>query len=90
MRSDLIGISSLYRNAQLVPDFINEVRLHMAIRTETEEQAKVIGREIEALYTNGPAAGGGARSSVTRVISVASVLIAEEFVKPELIWFGGM
>jgi len=90
MRSDLIGISSLYKNDQPVPDFINEVRLRMAIRTETEEQATVIGREIEALYTNGPAAGGGARSSVTRVISVASVLIAEEFIKPELTWFGGM
>ena len=89
MRSDLLGVNSLYKNAVSAPDLYSEVSLRMAIRTETEEQAAVIGREIESLYTNGPSGGGGARRSVTKVISVASVLISKNVVCPKLTWFGG-
>jgi len=88
-RVDLIGINSLYRDA--FPETGNtpsEVRLRVAARTGTLESAKVIGREVEALYTNGPAGGGGVRSSERKVISVASILIGESVIKPQIRWIG--
>lgn len=85
-RIDLIGLSSLYRGALPAPCDPAEVRLRLAVRTETEGQAQMAGREVEALYTNGPAGGGGARSSVTKVISVLSVLIDEKLIVPHITW----
>jgi len=89
MRIDLLGVNSLYKNAMQPPETLSEVRLRVAIRTETEAQAAVIGREVEALYTNGPAGGGGARGDVTKVVSVVSVLIPSDAVRPVIQWFGG-
>ena len=52
----------------------------MAARTKSLADAKRIGEETEALYTNGPAGGGGAEKKVKDIISIASVLIpAEDF-----------
>ena len=38
----------------------------------------MIGNEVEALYTNGPAGGGGAVKSVREIISIASILVPRE------------
>jgi hypothetical protein len=89
MRSDLLGVNSLYGSFVPSSGIFNEVRLRMAVRTDTEEQAAIIGREIEALYTNGPAGGGGVRSSTTKVISVVNVLLPENKTKPKITWVGG-
>jgi hypothetical protein len=35
----------------------------------------IIGDEVEALYTNGPAGGGGARKGVTEQIGIVSTLL---------------
>ena len=43
-----------------------EVRLRVAARAPTAELAAIVGEEVEALYTNGPAGGGGARKYVQR------------------------
>ena len=40
----------------------NEVRLRMDGLFETQKQASKFVQEFEALYTNGPAGGGGIRS----------------------------
>ena len=38
-----------------------EVRLRVAGRSADRQKAALIGEEVEALFTNGPAGGGGAR-----------------------------
>ena len=91
-RTDLIGVNSLYGAEQekvFPAPQLSEVRLRVAVRAGKKEDAEVIGREIEALYVNGPAGGGGVRSSVESVLSIASVLIPEEDVHPTVCWERG-
>ena len=45
-------------------------------------------KEVEALYTNGPAAGGGAFKSARDVVAVASVLLPRELAKPQIQFVG--
>lgn len=89
-RIDMLGVNSLFCGAMSVGTEPVEVRLRVSARVETERQAQVIGREVEALYTNGPAGGGGARSYVRKVMSVASVLIPREVVQTRIRWIGGV
>ena len=49
-------------------------------RTNPLPDASRIGREVEALYTNGPAGGGGATTSTREVLAMASTLIPRELV----------
>jgi hypothetical protein len=81
MRYDLIGIDALH-GARLSEGRNEpyEVRLRVAGRTKTLEQARRIGREVETLYTNGPAGGGGATASSREVLTMASTLVARELV----------
>lgn len=91
-RTDLIGINSLYGTEQekvFPAPQLSEVRLRVAVRSEKKEDAEVIGREVEALYVNGPAGGGGVRSSMESVLSIASVLIPEGDVYPTVCWERG-
>ena len=65
-----------------------EVRIRVAGRAATEAAARRVGDEVEALYTNGPAAGGGAWKSVRAVLAVRSAYIPRDVVKTSLTWFG--
>ena len=38
----------------------------------------IVGEEVEALYTNGPAGGGGTRKHVYEQIGIVSTLIERE------------
>ncbi|TAH59929.1 MAG: ABC transporter substrate-binding protein, partial [Gottschalkiaceae bacterium] len=60
------------------------VRLRVAARTKSRENAIQVGNEVETLYTNGPSGGGGATKSVSEIISVVSILIPREEVKAEV------
>ena len=81
VRCDLIGVDALHgaamsgRSCQPY-----DVRLRVAARTRAIEHARRIGREVEALYTNGPAGGGGATKSTREVLSVASTFVPRELV----------
>ena len=66
----------------------DEVRLRVAGRTETLKEAIRVGNEVETLYTNGPAAGGGAFKSARDVVAVASVLLPRELAKPSVEFLG--
>ncbi|MFX1537252.1 MAG: acyclic terpene utilization AtuA family protein [Promethearchaeota archaeon] len=92
LRIDLIGVNSLYGAAttQFTKPEMNEVRLRVVVRTYSKEAAETIGREVEALYLNGPAGGGGARGYVNKVVSVASVLVPEADITPRIKWQGGV
>jgi hypothetical protein len=45
------------------------------------KQAQHVAQEVEALYTNGPAGGGGASRSVREVIAAAAVLMPRNAVQ---------
>jgi hypothetical protein len=52
-----------------------EVRARFALRTFDESVARLLLREIESLYTNGPAGGGGVESSLRETIGIISTTI---------------
>ena len=90
LRFELIGVDSLH-GAQ-VSAHANEpyeVRVRVAGRTENLREAVRIGNEVETLYTNGPAAGGGAFKSARDVVAVASVLLPRELARPQVHFVGG-
>ena len=79
-RAELIGVNAMHgplRGADREP---YEVRLRLALRAPTRAQAEQAGLEVEALYLNGPAAGGGVTQSVREVVAAASALIPREAV----------
>ncbi len=59
-------------------------RLRISARTKTVDAARRIGEEVESLYTNGPAGGGGARKSIDETVAIASILIPRSDVKTEV------
>lgn len=83
LRFDLIGVNALYGDALAAnhPDPY-EVRVRVSGRTRDAKEAARIGNEVETLYTNGPAGGGGVTKATREVIAVQSVLLAREHVKP--------
>lgn len=81
IRTDLIGYNSLYKDEiseKLTDDKFSEIRLRIAGRSTKREDVVHIGNEVEALYTNGPAGGGGASKSVSSVVSVCSIFVERE------------
>jgi hypothetical protein len=80
-RYDLIGLNSVCGDLQDAP-VPSELRIRVAGRTRSLEDALRIGREVESLYTNGPAGGGGATRAATEVIAIASTLVPRERVLP--------
>ncbi len=82
-RCELIGVNSLIPQAQARHE-PNEVRLRVAVRTSTRRQAQQVANEVEALYTNGPAGGGGASKSVREVVAAAAVLVPRDWVRPHI------
>jgi hypothetical protein len=90
LRFELIGVDSLH-GAQVSARANEpyEVRVRVAGRTENLREAIRIGNEVETLYTNGPAAGGGASKSARDVVAVASVLLPRELAKPSIQFVGG-
>jgi hypothetical protein len=89
LRFDLIGVDSLH--GPQVSAHANEpyeVRVRVTGRTESLREAVRIGNEVETLYTNGPAGGGGAWKSAREVVAVASVLLPREQAKPQVRFVG--
>jgi hypothetical protein len=85
MKYDIIGCNSLYWN----PDYKyneepSEVRVRVAGRAATKAIADLVPNEVEALYTNGPAGGCGAVKRTREIVSVASILVNRNDVKPEV------
>ena len=83
VRIDIVGLSSLHRKSYW-DTRPYEVRLRAAGRHKDKEIAEMIGEEVEALYLNGPAAGGGARKDVTKSIGIISTFISRDKVKPKV------
>jgi Acyclic terpene utilisation family protein AtuA len=85
LRVDLIGMDSLHGpQVSAHGNEPYEVRVRVTGRTENLREAVRIGNEVETLYTNGPAGGGGAWKSSRDVVAVASVLLPRELAKPHV------
>ena len=59
-----------------------EVRVRVVGRTDSLAEAVRIGNEVETLYTNGPAGGGGATKSAREVVAVVSALLPADLTTP--------
>jgi hypothetical protein len=75
LRIDYIGYNSTHRTTFDNVAMPYEIRLRIAAKAANAETAAIIGEEVEALYTNGPAGGGGVRKNINEVIGIVSVLI---------------
>lgn len=78
LRFELIGVDALHRGPQVAVPEPPEVRIRVVGRTDSMAEAVRIGNEVETLYTNGPAGGGGAWKSARQVLAVVSTLIPRE------------
>jgi len=78
MRVDLIGETSMHGRSFDHAAHPYEVRLRVAARAKSAELAMIVGEEVEALYTNGPAGGGGTRKYVHEQIGIVSTLVDRE------------
>lgn len=76
LRIDYIGLNSVHRS-DLGSDLPSpyEIRLRVAGKAQSSGDAALIGEEVEALYTNGPAGGGGVRKFANEVIGIVSTVI---------------
>src|SRR6201999_1369303 len=84
-RFELVGVDALHGSeVSARANEPYEVRVRVSGRTESLREALRIGNEVETLYTNGPAAGGGAFKSARDVVAVASVLLPREFARPQV------
>lgn len=83
-RFDLIGADALHGAALSGGGKPYEVRIRVAGRTDSLAEAVRIGNEVETLYTNGPAGGGGAFKSAREIVAVVSVLLPADLAAPTI------
>jgi hypothetical protein len=80
-RYDLIGVNAILGPPSQAGSEPAEVRARVALRVPTLQQAQHVAHEVEALYLNGPAGGGGATRSVREVIAASAVLMPRSAVQ---------
>ncbi|MCU0399635.1 MAG: DUF1446 domain-containing protein [Algoriphagus sp.] len=83
-RVDYIGMSSLHGEQLSQGSSSYEIRLRIVGKSKSKALAQLVGEEVEALYTNGPAGGGGARKYLHEVIGVVSILMDRKFIPPSI------
>ena len=81
-RFDLLGVDSLHGPIRSAASDPYEVRVRVVGRTDSLAEAVRIGNEVETLYTNGPAGGGGVTKSAREIVAVLSVLVPETLTNP--------
>ena len=92
LRADLIGVASIFgddagRWLANTPDSgARDVRLRMALRHTSRQAAERLTREVTALYTCGPAGGGGVRTAVRPTLGTLSCLLPRDAVPARFDW----
>lgn len=87
---DLIGVASVFNDAdgrwlaQRPAREIDDVRVRMAVSGADRLQVERALQEVEALYTAGPAGGGGVRIHVTPLMNSTSVFVPREAFAPQI------
>ncbi|KMO38920.1 ABC transporter substrate-binding protein [Methylobacterium variabile] len=84
-RFELIGVDAILGPALSAgaPE-PREVRVRVVGRTDSRAEAERIGQEVESLYLNGPAGGGGATKSAREIVGIRSLLLPEGVVTPAI------
>lgn len=86
LRFDLIGVLSVFGDdggralAALPPADARDVRLRVACAHADRARVECAVSEVTALYTCGPAGGGGVRTAITPRLSSVSCLLPRELV----------
>ena len=86
LRVDLIGALSILGDdaghalAATADSGLRDIRLRVAATHAERAQAERLGREVMALYTCGPAGGGGVRTTLTPRLNTLSCLLPREAV----------
>ena len=84
LRVDLIGVTSVLADdagrwlAQRAPGEARDVRLRVALNHTDRAAAERLAREVTALYTCGPAGGGGVRTSVRPRLGTVSCTVPRQ------------
>ena len=87
LRIDLIGSVSVFGDdagrllAQTPMNHMRDVRLRIAARHEDKRAAERLTREVTALYTCGPAGGGGVRTSLRPRLDTLSCYVPRDRVR---------
>jgi len=82
LRFDLIGVNSIHGPGLSRPAAEPyEVRMRATAKADDNRTAAMILSAVEALYTNGPAGGGGVTGFTREVTAMTSTLIARSLVK---------
>lgn len=81
-RYELIGVNSIHGQTLAAGYQPYEVRARVAMRVGSRKDAERVANEVEAMYLNGPASGGGVTKSVREVIAAASTLVPRDLVQP--------
>lgn len=91
LRKDLIGVVSILDSddgqlsASRPSTGCRDIRLRLAMAHHDRATAQQLLREVNALYTCGPAGGGGVRTTLRRRLNTISCTIAREALEPG--WF---
>jgi hypothetical protein len=86
VRFDLVGVLSAFGDdsgrafARLPPGDTRDVRLRVAAAHPDRTEVEGVLREVTALYTCGPAGGGGVRTAITARLHSASCLVPRDLV----------
>lgn len=78
LRFELIGVDAILgpKLSAGAPE-PREVRVRVAGRTDSLDEATRIANEVESLYLNGPASGGGVTKSAREIVGIRSTLLPE-------------
>lgn len=83
LRIDFIGIDSMHGALSPEPQREPyEVRLRVAARIFDEDEARRLLREVESLYVNGPAGGGGVITLLRENIAMDATTLPRDSVRP--------
>jgi hypothetical protein len=87
LRADLIGVTSVFGDdagqwlGDQPPGDARDVRLRVALRHVDKTSAERLPREVTALYTCGPAGGGGVRTALRARLGTVSCQVPRERVR---------
>ena len=93
LRVDLIGVASVMADdaghwlGSLADSGATDVRLRIALRHTDRAQAERLAREMVALYTCGPAGGGGVRTSLRPTLGTLSFLMPRDLIASRFDFF---
>jgi hypothetical protein len=85
LRVEFIGVNHLYQgNSLSLQSPPSEIRLRISGRAGTRSQAERVGEEVESLFLNGPAAGGGARKYVREITPMYTAFVDRKAVRTKI------